>query len=339
MVRKRKQQIQILVFVLAACFLVLAGCAKNDLGSTTLVSTSPTPTAEPSSSATDTDKQENGESSATRKVTTVTGEIEIPANPQRIVVNWYIGDVFTLGFEPAGIYAWAQETMPFYDKFGDIPIIEKWDAESIMSLDPDLIVTYDPLDADKFSKIAPVLVVPETTVSPVERLQFLGEATGREAEAKAAIKQFEDKLAEAQAELNADIFKDKTFSIFQDWGADSYGVFYETGSRGGTLLYEHLHLKKPQKLEELVKDSGNGRGSLSYEVAAQYFGDYVIWFLMEDKVSEFAQTEIWKSIPAVAAGNIIEIPGEYTGLFFYSDVVSMTAQMELILNKLLEKTK
>lgn len=272
----------------------------------------------------------------TRIITTVKGDVEVPANPQRVVVNWYIGDVFTLGIKPVAAYAWSHETMPFYDDFEGVVNIENWDAEEIMSYDPDLIITYSEEDFDNFSKIAPVIVVPEIDVTSVERLRFLGEATGCIAEADAAIAVFEEKLASAKEQLNGELFKDKTFSILQDWGASSYGMYYETGSRGGTLVYEYLGLQKPEKLAQLVEESKQGRGSLSYEVAADYFGDYVLWFLMEDMESEFAQTDIWKSIPAVKNGNIIDIPGNMTGLFFYSDVTSLTAQLDYIVGRLVE---
>lgn len=272
----------------------------------------------------------------TRIISTVKGDIKVPANPQRVVVNWYIGDVFTLGIKPVAAYAWSHETMPFFDNFEGVVSIENWDSEEIMSYDPDLIITYSEDDFDNYSKIAPVIVVPEENVTSIERLRFLGEVTGRETEAETAIALFEEKLVTAKEQLDADIFKDKTFSILQDWGASSYGMYYETGSRGGTLLYEFLGLHKPEKLTQLVAESKQGRGSLSYEVAADYFGDYVLWFLMEDTESEFAKTDIWNSIPAVKNGNIIEIPGNMTGLFFYSDVTSLTAQLDYIVGRLVE---
>lgn len=279
------------------------------------------------------------EKKGTRIISTVKGDVEVPSNPQRVVVNWYIGDVFTLDIIPVAASAWTHETMPFYDKFEGVANIENWDAEEIMSYEPDLIITYSEDDFDNFSKIAPVIVVPEVGVSSIERLKFLGEITGREAEAKAAIDKFEEKLESAKEQLTSDDFENKTFSILQDWGASSYGIYYETGSRGGTLVYEYLGLKKPQKLEQLIKDSNQGRGSLSYEVAADYFGDYVLWFLMENSESEFAQTEIWNSIPAVKSGNIISIPGNMIGLFFYSDVTSLTAQLDYIVDRLIESAQ
>ncbi|WP_195575128.1 ABC transporter substrate-binding protein [Paenibacillus sp. 1001270B_150601_E10] len=172
-------------------------------------------------------------------------------------------------------------------------------------------------------------------ISSTERLSFLGEATGHEAEAQEAIAAFEKKLEQAKEKLNSGIFKEKTFSILQDWGRESYGVMYETGSRGGTLLYEYIGLNMPDKLKQLVQQSNKGRDSLSYEVASEYFGDYVLWFLKDDYQSEYAKTVIWNTIPAVKNGHIIEIPGEYVGLFFYSDVASMTAQLDYIVDQLI----
>lgn len=274
-------------------------------------------------------------------VSTVMGDIEVPVNPERVIVNWYIGDAFTLDLNVVGYNAWAQETMPFFDKFADSVKIENWEPEDVMSLEPDLIITYSKNDFEKFNKIAPVLVVPEAGISSLERLKIIGEATGKSAEAEAAVAKFEAKLADAQKDLNSGDFEGKTFSIMEDWGPSGEwsGIYYETGSRGGTLVYKYLGLKYPDKLGELIEKTGEGRGSISYEVAHEYFGDYILWFRQEDKESEYAKTDIWKSIPAVTEGRVVEIPGQYQGLFYYSDVTSLTEQLDYMVNALNSLTK
>ncbi len=88
-----------------------------------------------------------------------------------------------------------------------------------------------------------------------------------------------------------------------------------------------------------METSQKTRDTRSYEVVADYAGDYVLWFLMDNVKSEFAETQVWNSIPAVRAGHVIEIPAHYSGLFFYSDVVSMTAQLDYIVDKLINATK
>lgn len=274
--------------------------------------------------------QVSSKSPDVRTINTAMGEIKVPKEPQRVVVNWYIGDVLSLDLNVVGYNAWEQETMPFYEKFSSASKLENWAAEDIMAAKPDLIITYQAEDFEKFSKIAPVLVIPEGSVSSVERLRIIGDAAGKTKEAEALITTFENKLADAKKELDNEKYIGKTFSILEDWGSTGEwtGVAYETGSRGGTLVYDYLGLKKPEKLEELVEKSSNSRGTISYEVAHEYFGDYILWFQQEGKESEYAKSDIWKSIPAVAEGRIAEIPGNYIGLFYYSDVASLTAQLD-----------
>ncbi|WP_073588817.1 ABC transporter substrate-binding protein [Anaerocolumna xylanovorans] len=285
----------------------------------------------------------SNESAAARTVNTVMGDIEVPADPQRVVVNWYLGDVFSLGLNVVGYFGWEHEAMPFYDKLVSTTKIENWEPEDVMKLEPDLIITYSEEDFSKFNKIAPVLVIPESNITSLERLKVIGEATGHTAQAEAVVQNFETKLAEAKEKLQSKEYKDKTFSVNEDWGSGSYGVYYETESRGGTLLYKYLGLQKPDKLEKLVKETGEGREGLSYEVAADYFGDYMIWFrpydAVEDVPSEYEKTQIWKTIPAVQEGKVVTIPGNMSGLFYYSDAASLTAQLDYILGKLIALTQ
>lgn len=275
-------------------------------------------------------KNPEKEEATVRTISTVKGDIKVPTNPKCVIANWYVGDVITLGLNLVGYNAWAQESMPFYDTLKASTKIEKWEPEEVMALEPDLIITYDEADFDKFSKIAPVLVIPEGDMDSLERVKAIGEATGRSAEAEKAVSNFESKLVDAKKALKGDKFDGKTFSILEDWGATGEwsGLYYETGSRGGTLVYEYLGLKYPDKLKALIEKSGEGRGHISYEVAHEYFGDYVLWFKQEGKESDYAKTDIWKSIPAVAEGRVVEIPGNYAGLFFYSDVASLTEQLD-----------
>lgn len=316
---------------------VLTGCSNTKNTDTDTATTAQpteltaTPTAKPS---------EEAEETGTRTVSTIKGDIEVPINPQRVVANWYVGDVITLDLNLVGYNAWEQESMPFYEELMASIKIDSWEPENVMTLEPDLIITYQEEDFDKFSKIAPVLVIPESTES-IERLSIIGEATGRTEESQAAIDNFQTKLAKAKENLSSEEFAGKTFSILEDWGSsgDWSGVYYETGSRGGTLVYDYLELAIPEKLTELIKKSGEGRGSLSYEIAHEYFGDYILWFRQEGKESEYAKTEIWNSIPAVQNGKVAEIPGDLLGLFYYSDVTSLTEQLDYTVNAILALEK
>lgn len=324
---------KIVVFAVTLVMMVtgLTGCGGNNVKSN---DDSSAKAQEVTASNKDESQESNQIEGETRTINTVMGDIEVPLKPQRVIANWYAGEVITLGLNLVGYNAWAQKTMPYYEELTNTTKIDTWDQESVMALEPDLIVTYDEEDYDKFISIAPVLVLPEKNYTPLERLTVIGQATGQEEKASKANENFESKLALAKETFQSDAFTGKTFSIFQDWGrtGDAAGLWYDTESRGGTLVYKYLGLSMPDKIKELVEQTGQGREALSYEVANEYFGDYILWFLQEDSESEYAKTDIFKSIPAVAQGNLVEIPGEYTGLFYYSDVASLTAQLDYMVN-------
>lgn len=264
----------------------------------------------------------------TKVVETEMGKVEVPTKPKKVLVNWYVHDVVSLGVTPVGYQGWAQEAMPKYKEMKEIPAIEKWEKEELLSYEPDLIISYDKEDFKKFSKIAPVIVISEKMTSE-ERLKFLGEILGKEKEAEEIIKEFNQKLAKSKESFAKEEFKGKTFSIFEDWGSGSYGIYYETGSRGGKLLYDYIGLTYPDKLKELIEKTSQKREALSYEVAADYFGDYVIWFLQPGfKESEFQKTKIWETTSAVKENHVLVVPGDLNGLFFYSDVLSMSHQLD-----------
>jgi len=320
-----------------AIVLTLSACtsSKPEAPVGSEVPAEPEVTAESDAMAETETTTEPPEESGTRTVSTVMGDIEIPVNPQRVVVNWYIGDALATGLNIVGYYGWMQKTMPFYDQMMAATKIENWEQEEVMALEPDLIITYSKEDYETFSQVAPVLVIEESNKSP-ERTRIIGEATGTLEAAEKTITEFETKLKNAKEIFNTEAFKGKTFSILEDWGSSGEwaGLSYETGSRGGTLLYTYLEQQYPDKLKELIETSGNGRGTISYEVAHEYFGDYIIWCRQEGTESEYAQSDIWKSIPAVAEGHVLEIPGEYQGLFYFDDVLSLDAQLDYLVEAL-----
>lgn len=326
------KKITTLCFAFVMVLTSLTGCGSSGQpdADTTSATLEKEVTAEESNNAFEDTTVDETTAKETRTVSTAMGDIEVPVNPQRVVANWYVGDVVGLGMNLVGYYAWAQETMPFYEELTASTKIENWEPEEVMTLEPDLIITYQEEDFDKFSGIAPVLVISESEYSSEERFQLIGDATGHGEEAKQAIDNFKAKLEAAKETLQSDVFEGKTFSILQDWGSTGEwaGVAYETGSRGGILVYDYLELTMPDKLIELIEKTGEGRGTISYEVAHEYFGDYILWFLQEDMESEYSQMEVFKNIPAVKEGNLVEIPGKYMGLFYYADVPSLTAQLD-----------
>lgn len=80
----------------------------------------------------------------TRVVKTGKGEIEIPANPQRIVAQGYLATFLALGVKPVGAPSWdigSPHVRHLTSGIEDIGTIDASSVEKILSLAPDLIVT------------------------------------------------------------------------------------------------------------------------------------------------------------------------------------------------------
>ncbi|MFD2879859.1 hypothetical protein ACFTAO_34015 [Paenibacillus rhizoplanae] len=66
--------------------------------------------------------------SQTRTISTVKGDVEVPGNPQRVVVDYLVGDVVALGVTPLGVArATKGETEAVYsNEIKDSINIKKW---------------------------------------------------------------------------------------------------------------------------------------------------------------------------------------------------------------------
>ncbi|HJF31617.1 MAG TPA: ABC transporter substrate-binding protein, partial [Sporosarcina psychrophila] len=111
-------------------------------------------------------------STETRKVSTVMGDIEVPDRPERVVVDWHLGQVMALGLMPVG----APLTLTDYGKFleplvsdemADIGSEGTVSMEKVLELEPDLIITWDQEAYEKYSKIAPTIVYDTTNYNSI----------------------------------------------------------------------------------------------------------------------------------------------------------------------------
>ncbi len=105
--------------------------------------------------------KETPEESKTRTVKTVKGEIEVPANPKRIAVNFYQGDLLALGVKPIATDKAEGETA-FKEELDGVAEVEKWDPEEVMALDPDLLIVTSDEQYEKLHKIAPTILMDKT---------------------------------------------------------------------------------------------------------------------------------------------------------------------------------
>ncbi|HBJ02154.1 MAG TPA: AraC family transcriptional regulator, partial [Lysinibacillus sp.] len=234
--------------------LLLSGCTSNapvNKGSTG------------SQSETQTQATSNAEAKGmpqTRIVNTQKGDVEVPVNPQRVVVLYLMGDLLALGIKPVGISTLVGE--------GDAAIASELDGittlgdgqpspEAVLALNPDLIIVTTDEIYDKLHKIAPTLYIPYDL--PVEeRMDILGKAFGKEEQAKELLDNFYNKVELSKQKLRQAGILDKTVTVMES-NKGSMAIMVGMGyGRGSQIIYQYLGMKAPEIVQQKIETSKNG---------------------------------------------------------------------------------
>ena len=152
----------------------------------------------------------------TTVVTDVKGEVEIPANPQRIVDLSGASDILALiGYDVIGTansdgYDYTKFPTYLEDVLGNAQILgysmlAEMDVEAIIALNPDLIVisTVQEKMYDQLSKIAPVVMVEMKQVDCKEDFMYVATVFWKEEVATEWINDYLAKAAEVGAQIKA----------------------------------------------------------------------------------------------------------------------------------------
>ncbi|WP_304340522.1 ABC transporter substrate-binding protein [Metaclostridioides mangenotii] len=285
-------------------------------------------------------KNNNIEGKATKTITTAKGDVEIPTNPKKVVVDYFMGDAVALGVKPVGttyIYKGAY----FEDELKGVPSINgdnsygEYSMEKIAALKPDLIITAFDNDFDKLSKIAPTVFVDYTNMSTEERLNLIGEALGKEDKVDVVLADLEKEVEKSKATLKEAGISDKTVSLFETSQKAVY-VYGDKQGRGGDILYNLLGMQGPEIVEKEIIGGEQWR-SISFEVLADYIGDYVMiggW--EEDPMDTVGNNPVWKNTEAIKNNHVIEYN---SNAFIYQDIYSTKSQLKEVVNSLVEKSK
>ncbi len=264
---------------------------------------------------------------AVRTVSTVRGDVEVPANPKRVVITYGMGDILALGVKPVATY--NAEGKAYEKEVEGLLIWEKFEPEEIMQYDPDLILVISEEKIDEFSKIAPTVYIPFTNLSMEERITFLGEVLNKKEEASKVLSDFKEKITDAKEQLASKGIMDKKFSIFESSQNGGIWVYGDKWGRGGDLIYSQLGFKALDVIQNEIIGKDQYR-EISLESIKDYAGDYIIF---SGEVGKLENNSVWKSIPAVKEGHVI--PVDFT-LFFDIDIYSSRVQLDYIMDKLLE---
>jgi iron complex transport system substrate-binding protein len=272
----------------------------------------------------------NKEKEEGQTITTLNGDITIPAAPKRIVVAFFQGDFLALGIKPVGTT--FNDDAVFEQELSDVEVIDAWglEPELVMSLEPDLIIWNNPDEYETLSKIAPTLIMDYYSMNYNERLKFFGQVTGKEEKAQELIQSFEQKVEKSREKLAEAEKMDKTVILLENQQAGSLRVFGNDYGRGGELIYNELGFNAPKRvMSEIIDKEGVSFIDISYEVLTEYSGDYIF---SDENIQELEENQVFNSLSAVKEGRLIETN---SGMFWFSDITSMNAQLDFITSSII----
>ena len=290
----------------------------------------------------------------TRVIQTENGEVEVPANPQRIFVQsvFSIGDVLPFTENIVGIDANIKNYWEFevwqgqWGILGNTSFIKGDDLEGILTLNPDLIignaVGYE-TEFEQYSKIAPTVLYETRDKTIQEKMDFIGELLGMPERAEELKKDYERKVEQAKKRLVDANLVDKKIVFIQ--GVEGKQIFVHA-EKNRAFVYTVLGMNAPEKIENTYFSTRNPEadgyaGILSKELLPEYLADadiiaYTRHF--EDSVESLeaglAKEPLWTSIPAVQQGNVYYYSNKDTLL--YSDYSNQMMTLDTFVDALLE---
>ena len=245
----------------------------------------------------------------TRTYEAETGPIEVPANPQRVVVlSGYTGNVLHLGVNVVGVDTWSKNNPTLEEELKDVEEVSEDDLEKIVELDPDFIIAFSTVNnIDTLQEIAPTVTYTWGKIDYLTQHIEIGKLLNKEEEARAWVEDFKQRAEEIGEEIRAKIGEDATVSVIEAFDKNIY-VYGNNWARGTEILYQTMKLNMPEKVEEDALEAGYY--TLSAEVLPEYAGDYVILSKYSDADLSFQETDTYKNIPAVKNGRVFEMQGE-----------------------------
>ena len=257
---------------------------------------------------------EEKSSEKTVTVTDVKGEVEIPAEPQRIVDLSGNSDILSiLGYKVVGTAnsdAYDYTKFPAYleDTLSGAEILgysmqDTMDVEAVMNLNPDLIVisTVQEKMYDQLSEIAPTVMIQLEALDWKEDVKAFAKVFNKEDVAEKWLADYEAKAKEAGDKIKAEYGEDTTYLSFLASGGQ---FFIFDGAGFGSVLYEDMGLAKPSGMPE---QSDISLPVVTYEGLASINTDYIFLITTDEDYAQLENNAIWNSLPAVKEGKVIKL--------------------------------
>lgn len=238
------------------------------------------------------------------------GETVIESPPQRVITldPGELDAAIQLGIVPVGAAEYAAYALTDYvlEVVGDMPLVgttQEPDLEAIIALQPDLILStqlrHETL-YDTLSSIAPTVFGLRPGTPFKENVQLYAQTTGTEEAAAELVGRYEARVRELNAGLPT---PRPSMSIVQI--RPDFIRFYQTANFLGVLLRDLGFPRGSENVDNFAIDES------AELLGEQADGDYIILTVQNpdenDLAPEVLQGEIWAQLPAVQAGNVLEV--------------------------------
>ena len=260
-------------------------------------------------------RQEASSSDKTITVRDAKGEVEIPAEPKRIVDLSGNSDILSLlGYSVAGTAnsdAYDYTQLPTYlqeplqgAKILGYSMQDTMDIEGILELHPDLIIISGVQEKmyEQLKKIAPTLMVELAQTDLRQDVNTFARMLQQEDRAASWLKSYDEKAKKAGAAVRKANGEDTTYLALLASGGQLF-VFDAAGI--GSVLYEDMDLKKPANMP---RQDSISLPVISYEGLADLDADHLIVVGTDADMKALKKNSIYKSMQAVKNNRVLELP-------------------------------
>ena len=280
----KKTKSLLLLAVMMLSFGIFAGCSNNNSES----------------------KGEN----ETRTVSSVKGDVEIPADPKRIVdISGSSEELIILGKTPVGtanIDSYDTTKVPSYieDKLGNAKVVghsmmDTMDIEAILSTNPDLIIMSERQEKiyDQLKEIAPVVMIKDYANDWRQKLTDVSKIFDEEDVAKKWLASYDEKAKKLGEEIKAKNGNQTYLPLLSTSG--QFMVFSNAGI--GSIIYDDMGFAK---LANMPKQDSITLPTVTMEGLTKIDADHIAVIATEADKKDLAKSKVWNNARAVKDGNV-----------------------------------